>query len=124
MKHELNDIIHLQSIETTTIIGIYPHEKLVKQPVIIDLKIYTDIRPSAKSENIQDTCDYANLTHFIIAYLEHNKFNLIETLAETLANVIMQEFNIKKLKLKISKPMALQDIAKGSLVSVTISREL
>lgn len=122
MQNQLDDIIHLQSIETNTTIGIYPHEKTSKQPVIIDLKIYTDIKKASISENIYDTCDYANLTKFIVNYLNNSKFNLIETLAETLAEILLKEFKLKKIDLKISKPLALQDICPGALVSINISR--
>jgi len=122
MQNQLNDIIHIQGIETTSIIGVYPHEKINKQPVIVDLKIYTNIKLAAKSENIEDTCDYANITKFIMSYLNNNNFNLIETMAENLADILQKEFHLNKLDLKISKPMALQDIAKGALVSVNISR--
>lgn len=122
MQNRLNDIIHIQGIETTSIIGIYPHEKTNKQPVIIDIKIYTDFTFAAKTEDINNTCDYANITKFVIEYLNCNKFNLIETMAENLADILINEFHIKKINLKISKPMALQDIAKGALVSINISR--
>jgi len=123
MQNQSKDIIHIRSIETTSIIGIYPHEKINKQPVIVDLNIYTDIKPAALSEDIKDTCDYANITKFIVTYLNTNKFNLIETLAENLADMLLKKFYLHKIDLKISKPMALQDIVKGSLVSVSISRE-
>ena len=123
MQNQVNDIIHIQNLETITKIGIYPHEKTINQPVIMDFKIYTDVKFAAITDCINNTCDYASLSKFIINYVSSNQFNLLETLAENLCNILLKEFNIQQLDLRISKPLALQEISKGALVSIEISRK-
>ena len=122
MQKQVNDIIHIQDLETTTLIGIYPHEKITKQPLIISLKIYTDIKLAAKTDNINHTIDYAKISKFILNYINSNHFNLLETLAENICDVLIKEFHISKIDLEIKKPLALKDISKKSVVSLKISR--
>lgn len=99
--------IFIDDIQVEAIIGILPHERAQKQPLIISLELLTDISKAATTENLDDTCDYYAITQRIIEYVVNSEFKLLEALAENLAQLILQEFKVRWLQLKICKPKAL-----------------
>ena len=100
------DIIFLRDLRIATVIGIYEWEKRIKQTVSIDLEMGTDIRAAAASDTIDDTLNYKAVSKRIIAFVEGNQFQLIETLAEKVAELLLKEFALPWLKLTVSKPGA------------------
>ncbi|RKX66539.1 MAG: dihydroneopterin aldolase [Tenericutes bacterium] len=108
------DKIHLNNLKIDTIIGIYPWERETKQTLGFDLEIDWDIRKAAASDNIADTLDYGEITLQIVKFVEASSYQLIETLTEDLCALLLEQFPIPKLKLTVSKPVALhgQNLAK------------
>ena len=100
------DIIYLRELRIATVIGIYEWEKRIKQTVCIDLEMGTDIHAAAASDTIDDTLNYKAVSKRIIAFVEGNQFQLIETLAEKVAELLLKEFALPWLKLTVSKPGA------------------
>ncbi len=100
------DIIYLRELRIATVIGIYEWEKRIKQTVCIDLEMGTNIRAAAASDTIDDTLNYKAVSKRIIAFVEGNQFQLIETLAEKVAELLLKEFALPWLKLTVSKPGA------------------
>jgi len=100
------DIIYLRDLRAATVIGIYEWEKRIKQTISIDLEMGTDIRTAAASDTIDDTLNYKAVSKRIIAFVADNRFQLIETLAEKIAELLLKEFNLPWLKLTVSKPGA------------------
>lgn len=113
------DKIFLNNLHIDTIIGIYDWERETLQRLGFDLEIDWDIRKATKSDNIEDTLDYGVITRAIVEFVEASRYQLIETLAEELCTLLLKEFSIPKVKLTISKPVALhgQNIAR-----ITIER--
>ena len=108
------DKIHLNNLKIDTIIGIYQWERETKQTLGFDLEMDWDIRKAATSDNITDTLDYGAIAQQIVSFVEASSYQLIETLAEELCNLLLEQFPIPRLKLTISKPVALhgQNLAK------------
>ncbi len=115
----LMDKIKLSELKVETIIGIWEWEKRNPQIVSIDLEMSTAIKAAAKSDSIKDALDYKAISKRIKQYSENNHFELIETLAENLAQIIIEEFKVEWVKLSVSKPYAIRD---SKNVSLTIER--
>lgn len=115
------DKIFIHDLQIETIIGVLPHERTQKQPILINLEISTDIRPAAKSENVKDAIDYSAIAQRITEFVSQSKFQLLETLAEKIAEIVLTEFNVKQLRLQLSKPQA---IANAKSAGVIIERKL
>ena len=102
------DIIYLHALKIDTVIGIFEWERRVKQAVILDLDMATDIRKAAASDKIADTLDYKAVSKRLIDYVGKNQFQLVETLAERVAEIILSEFDISWLRLRVNKKGAVR----------------
>ena len=97
------DIIFLRNLKIDTVIGIYDWERRIKQTVILDLEMATDIKKAAKSDDIADTLDYKAIAKRVISFVEVSEYILVETLAERLAEIIVNEFKVPWVKLSLNK---------------------
>jgi len=116
------DKVIIEGLEAWTTIGIYDWEKQIKQKLILDLELGTDIKKAADNDDIQYTLDYKAISHRIHEVIEVNRFELVETVAERVANLIMDEFDVPWLKLKVLKPGAVS-IARNVGVIIERSRQ-
>ncbi len=104
----MSDKIFIEALEVACIIGIFDWERKTPQKILIDLEFPANIRRAAKRDRIEDTTDYKGIAKSILAYAGASKFQLIETLAEKLAALLLKEFKLKEVRLRISKPGALR----------------
>lgn len=102
------DIIFLRGLQIETTIGIYDWERIIKQVVILDLEMGTDIRTAAASDDIADTLDYKALSKRVVEFVEHSEFLLVETLAEKVAELVLREFGVPWLRLSLNKKGAIR----------------
>ncbi|UTA47504.1 dihydroneopterin aldolase [Simiduia sp. 21SJ11W-1] len=102
-----SDRIYIEGLRTETVIGVYDWERSLRQELVFDVCLATDIRPAAKADDITQTLDYKKISDRIIAFTEATDHQLIETLAEQVASLIQAEFGVHWLSLKLSKPGAL-----------------
>ena len=102
------DIIYIHELEIKTIIGVFDWEREQKQIVSFDLEMTTDIRPSAEVDSIEHALDYKAVAKRLIKFVEDSEFSLVETLAEQVANLVLTEFEVSSLKLRVGKPGALR----------------
>ncbi len=103
------DIIFLRDLRVESVIGIYGWERQVKQTLVFDLEMATDIRKAAASDKIEDTLNYKAVAKRIIHFVQHeHEFELVETLAETLAGLILEEFKVSWLRLTLNKQGAVR----------------
>ncbi len=102
------DIIYLRELRVETVIGIYEWERRIRQPVIIDLEMAADIRGAAATDNIEDTLNYKAVAKRLITFVENSEFQLVETLAERLAEIVMSEFGVPWLRLEVNKKGAVR----------------
>jgi dihydroneopterin aldolase len=113
------DTIFLRDLRVRTIVGIMAWERRMPQVVSIDLDMAADLRAAAASDRIEDTLDYKAVSKRIISFVEDSKFNLIETLAERIAELVTGEFAVPWVKVAVHKPWAIR----GSRdVGVTVER--
>jgi len=100
------DIVYIRELEIETIIGIYDWEREQKQTVSMDLEMGTDIALAASSEDIANTLDYKAVAKRLIEFVEGSEFFLVETMAEKIAQIVLDEFSVPWLKLRLGKPGA------------------
>lgn len=113
------DRVFIEGLEVDTVIGAYDWERGIRQCLRLDLRFAWDNRPAAAGDDLSLALDYASVTARIQAFAEQASFELVETFAERLAQVLMHEFHIPWLQLKLTKPGA---IAAASGVGVEIER--
>jgi len=113
------DIIFLQALEIETVIGIYDWERQIKQKVVVDIEMVADIRKAAASDHIDDTLNYKAVAKRIISFVEESSFQLVETLTERIAEIILDEFEVPWVKISLNKIGAIRG-ARG--VGIIIER--
>jgi len=102
------DKIFIHALKTEAIIGIFDWERQVKQTVLIDLELSADIRKAALTDLIDDTLNYKGLAKRVLSFVAASKFHLVETLAENIAMLILEEFGVAWVGVVLSKPGALR----------------
>jgi dihydroneopterin aldolase len=113
------DIVTIKKLRAETVIGVYDWEREIRQTVVLDIELAVDNRRAAANDRIEDALDYAAISARILAYVEGSEFQLIETLAERVAALIMDEFDVPWLRLRLAKPGA---VAQAENVGVVIER--
>lgn len=100
------DIVYIRELEVETVIGIYDWERECRQIVSIDLDLGFDIRAAARSDNIARALDYKAISHRVREFVATSNFQLIEALAEAVAGIVLAEFPVAWLRLRVGKPGA------------------
>jgi len=101
------DIVYIRDLEVKTVIGVYDWEREIKQPVSVDLDIACDIRAASASDDVAHVVDYKQVCVRVTEYIEQSRVQLIETMAEDIAKLVMNEFGAPWVRVKIGKPAAL-----------------
>ena len=102
------DKVYIRDLKIHTVIGIYDWERAVRQTVSLDLEMATDIRAAAASDSIDDTLNYKAVAKRLIQFIEQSEYQLVETLAENCAQIVLREFDVPWLRLRLSKPGAVR----------------
>lgn len=102
------DIVYIRELQVETVIGIYDWERKVRQTVSLDLEMGTDIRAAAATEDIENTLNYKTVAKRLIAFISQSEFLLVETMAEEVAQIVQDEFNVPWLRLRLGKPGAVR----------------
>ena len=113
------DKVFIENLMVETVIGIFDWEREIRQAVSLDLEMAYDIRRAAESDSIDDTLDYKAVSKRLIQFIEQSEYQLVEALAEKCATIVLDEFPVNWLRLKLSKPGAVRG---SSAVGVIIER--
>lgn len=113
------DSILVEGLEVETVIGVFDWERQIKQRLVIDLELSTDIRCAAETDDLQYTLDYKAISDAVVASAEQSNYQLIESLAESLAAMILNDFSVTAVTIKLSKPGA---VPQAQNVAVKIHR--
>jgi dihydroneopterin aldolase len=103
------DKILVEGLEVRCIIGTLPRERKTKQTLSIDLEFPVSVRRAARRDNLKDAINYKKIADRTAEFVSTSRFYLIETLAENLAQILLREFQLKELLLRIRKPAALKN---------------
>ena len=110
------DIVFIRGLRIETVIGIYDWEKTIKQPVILDLEMSTDVAKAAATDRIEDAVDYKAVSKRLKQLVGEGRFELVETLAERCVQVIREEFGVAWVRLSVNKIGAVSDAADVGVV--------
>lgn len=113
------DIIYLNSLRVDALIGVWEWERRIRQTLVLDLELGTDARRAGASDDIADTIDYKAVSDRVIAFTRDSEFKLIEALAEQLARIVLDEFRVDWLRLRITKHGVLRAVRE---VGIAIER--
>ena len=103
------DRIFLRELRTEAIIGIYDWERETRQVVNIDLEMPLDIRRAAATDHVDDTLNYKRVAKRVLGFVEGSSFQLVETLSERIAEILITEFDLDWVKVLVSKPGAIRN---------------
>ena len=103
------DIVFLRALRIETTIGIYDWEKQIKQPVILDIEMASDIASGAATDRIEDALDYKAVSKRLKQFVGESRFELVETLAEHCAAIIREELGVRWVRLSVNKIGAVSD---------------
>lgn len=106
---EKKDYLHIKSLKVATRIGVYNWEQQIQQTLLIDISLPMDF--STCQDELRSTLDYATLCKKVTDFVESTSFQLIETVANQVANLIKSEFKVSDLIVKVSKPHAVKNAA-------------
>jgi dihydroneopterin aldolase len=102
------DTIFIHALKTEAIIGIFDWERQVKQTVVLDIEMSVDIRKAARSDSVDDTLNYKRVAKRVLAFVGESQFQLVETLSEHIAMLILEEFQVASVRIVLSKPGAVR----------------
>lgn len=102
------DIVFVSDLDIETVIGIFDWEREIKQTVRLNIEMNADVAKAALTDHIDDTLDYKAVSKRLIGFVESAEFGLVETLAERCAEIILNEFPVQWVRLKLDKPGAVR----------------
>jgi len=114
------DKVFIEALEIECVIGIYDWERKIRQPVVLDIEMAFDNTGPAASDDIADTLDYKAVSKRLIQFVSESNFGLVESLAERCAAIILEEFGVEHVRLKLAKPGAVRG---SRAVGVIIERQ-
>lgn len=113
------DIVFIRGLRIETTIGIHAWEKQAPRPIILELEMASDVARAAASDRIEDALDYAAVAERLTQEVSANAAELVETLAERCATILLQDFRVPWVRLTLNKPGA---VGAGVDVGVVIER--
>ena len=118
------DTIYIHGLKLQTIIGCLPHEKEKPQTLIIDVELVKDLQKAAKTDDIKQTINYADVIEKIQYFIHSSRFELIESLAEHIAQLLLKEYPSDQVTIKIQKPEAIANVPQVGIIITRMSRSI
>ena len=113
------DFVKIKRLEVNAVIGVFDWERVIEQPLLIDVSMATDISEAGKSDDINDAINYKEVCDDITELCQQTKALLIERLAELIAAHILSKYNTTQVEVSVAKPTA---IKAAEAVAVQITR--
>ncbi|RQW62910.1 bifunctional dihydroneopterin aldolase/7,8-dihydroneopterin epimerase [Vibrio viridaestus] len=113
------DKVFIEQLTVITTIGVYDWEQQIKQKLVLDIEMAHDNRPAGKSDDVKDALDYSQVSEAIINHIEQGRFLLVERVAEEVAELVISQFSVPWIKIRLYKPGA---VSQAASVGVEIER--
>ena len=110
------DIIFIEALRVETVIGVYDWERRIRQSVVIDLEMGADVARAAANDDVADTLDYKAVSKRVQQFVGESSFLLVETLTERIAALVLDEFSVPWIRVKLNKVGALRGAAGVGIV--------
>lgn len=115
------DVVSIEGLNVDTVIGVYDWEKEQKQTLTLDIQMSWNNQAAASSDDLNDALDYALVSETVTQWVAEKPRQLIETVAEGVATLVLNEFGVQNVEVKVSKPGA---VPNATNVSVTVRRSV
>lgn len=102
------DKVIIKDLLVRSILGLNPEERVNKQDILINMVLFTDVRAAAKSDDIEASVDYKSVTKRVIQHVEDSSDLLVEKLVSDIARIILTEFPVERVQVRVEKPGALR----------------
>ena len=113
------DKIFLRELKVEAVIGIWEWERRIRQTVSIDIEMATEVRRAADADIIDGALNYRDVAKRLIAFVGNSEFQLVESLTESIAHIVVGEFGAPWVKVSVTKPGAIEGAKE---VGATIER--
>jgi dihydroneopterin aldolase len=113
------DTIYIRNLRADCVIGVFDWERRIRQTVAIDLDLAADVARAASTDRLTDTVDYKAIAKRVVGYVAQSEFQLVESLAERIAEIVRTEFGVSWVRVRINKKGALRQ---ATDVGVVIER--
>lgn len=113
------DTVYIKALRVDAVIGVYEWERGIRQPVLIDLDMVVDCAPAAENDDIRLALDYASVSESVTALVANSAYQLVETLAEKIAQEILTSYGVSRVRVRVGKPNA---VLNAEEVGVVIER--
>ena len=110
------DIVFIRDLKVDTVVGIYDWERRIRQMVVLDIDMAGDVARGAKTDRIEDTLDYKAVSKRLIEFVGASEFQLVETLAEKIAGIVLDEFTVPWVRVRVNKRGAIRNAADVGVV--------
>ena len=117
----MTDYVSVKDLSVPAVIGVHDWEREIEQTLLFSVDMVpetSDVRKAAASDNLADALDYSAVASTIAAVVREGKFRLIETAAERVAERLLADFPVTRLRLELRKPIA----AGAYTAAITIER--
>lgn len=115
----MSDWVFVHGLKVDAVIGVFDWERRLRQRLVLDLDMQLDTSAAGQSDDLRQTVDYAAVSQRLIAFVQSSRYELIESLAETVAHIVLQDFAVQTVKLRVCKPGA---VLQADTVGVVIER--
>ena len=115
-------IIYIKDLVVEAKHGVHQHEKDRAQRFSITVELTIDNARAADTDNLDDTINWSELRDLIVDTVQNNSFNLLERLAQTIADRILEDPRVQNLSLSIDKPDAFTSGIPGVRLAVEAPR--
>jgi dihydroneopterin aldolase len=115
------DVIEIRGIRGFGRHGVFEHERADGQEFVVDVRLELDTRPAAASDNLADTVNYGVVAEQVHKAIETDPVNLIETLAQRIADQVLKNDLVEEVEVTVHKPQAPITVPFDD-VTVTIAR--
>ena len=116
------DVLRLLGVRATGHHGVFDHERRDGQEFVVDAVVHLDASGAAGDDDLDQTVHYGVLAEELVAAVERDPVDLVETLAERLAAVVLSHPAAVRVELTVHKPTAPITVPFGD-VSITVVRE-
>ena len=114
------DQVFIRNLTVDCIVGVLPRERVTRQKIELDIGMAYDCRPAGLSDDLADALDYAQVSSAVTPFVEQSEFFLIEKIADETAQLILNQFPVKAVRIALRKPAAIMNTA---CVGITIERK-
>ena len=119
MFHTQSDVVFVKGLKVEAVIGVYDWERVITQPLLIDIALETDISRAAVSDDVSDALNYKDVCDDVSLWCQSIKAQLLEHLAGQIADKLLEKYTCHKITLSVAKPTAIEQ---ADAVGVQITR--